>query len=203
MDDLFQYLIYGVIIFSFISSFFKKKEQPKPPISGTKTSTANQSAREQINVDLTQATKKQDDYDILRELENMFKGNLKIPDQPKPKQVEQNIEYASREIKDKDLDLVVDKRLQRNVEDKNPIGSRETYDEKIASRKAILEQQRQPRTVDAKIEAGAKAFERVLAGPRNQRAAITDFNRKLKNPRTVREYILFSEILGKPKALRR
>ena len=29
MDDLFQYLIYGIIIISFLSSFFKKKEQPK------------------------------------------------------------------------------------------------------------------------------------------------------------------------------
>ena len=57
--------------------------------------------------------------------------------------------------------------------------------------------------VDPKIEAGAKEFERVLAGPKQQRAAITEFNRKLKKPSSVREYILFSEILGKPKALRR
>ena len=28
MDDLFQYLIYGILIFSFLSSFFKKKEKP-------------------------------------------------------------------------------------------------------------------------------------------------------------------------------
>ncbi len=133
----------------------------------------------------------------------MIKGNLPIPEQPTPKQVEKNVEYASHEIKDKDLDLVEDKRLQRNVEDKNPIGSRETYDDKMSNRKALLDLQRQKVTDDPIIEAGAKAFERVLAGPRKQRAAITDFNRKLKNPTTVREYILFSEILGKPKALRR
>jgi len=203
MDDLFQYLIYGVIIFSFLSSFFKKKEPPKPPVPGTKPRTASQFPKEQSNVDLSQVSNKKDEYDILRELENMFKGNLPIPEQPKPKQVEQNVEYASHEIKDKDLDLVEDKRLQRNVEDKNPIGSRETYDEKMANRKAQLDLKRQQRIVDPKIEASAKAFERVLAGPRNQKAAITDFNRKLKNPRTVKEYILFSEILGKPKALRR
>ncbi len=29
MEDLFQYLIYGILIFSFLSSFFKKKEPPK------------------------------------------------------------------------------------------------------------------------------------------------------------------------------
>ncbi|MFZ1279839.1 MAG: hypothetical protein WAR59_03315, partial [Ignavibacteriaceae bacterium] len=176
MDDLFQYLIYGVIIFSFISSFFKKKEQPKPPVPGTKPRTSSQFPREQSNVDLSQVSNKKDEYDILRELENMFKGNLPVPQQPKPKQVEQNVEYASHEIKDKDLDLVEDKRLQRNVEDKNPIGSRETYDDKMSNRKALLDLQRQKVTDDPIIEAGAKAFERVLAGPRKQRAAVTEFN---------------------------
>ena len=106
-------------------------------------------------------SKKQDEYDILRELENMIKGNLPIPEQPTPKQVEKNVEYASHEIKDKDLDLVEDKRLQRNVEDKNPIGSRETYDDKMSNRKALLDLQRQKVTDDPIIEAGAKAFERV------------------------------------------
>jgi hypothetical protein len=131
----------------------------------------------------------------------MFKGEIKIPQQQKQKPVEQYDEFKSHEIKDVDLDLVVDKRMQRSVEDKNPIGARKTYDEKIADRKDYSI--RQAKIINPKIELEAAEFEQVLSGPRKQRAAITDFNRKLKNPRTVREYILFSEILGKPKALRR
>lgn len=202
MDDLFQYLIWGIIIFSFLSSFLKKKGQPKPPLQGTKPGGNTSYQGEQKSLDLASVTKKSDEYDILRELENMFKGNIKIPEQPKIKQVDPSDFYTSREIKDKNLNLQVDKRLQRNVQDQSPIGSRPTYDERISPEsKSIL--QKQKGKVDPKIDAGAKEFEKVLASTSKRKAAITEFNRKLKNPSTVREYILFSEILGKPKALRR
>ncbi|MBE0550925.1 MAG: hypothetical protein IH619_00905, partial [Ignavibacterium sp.] len=103
--------------------------------------------------------------------------------------------------RNENLDKVSDSRMQQKIEE------RRASDLKIkADRRTPLEQnkwERKKSKVDPKIEASAKEFEKVLAGPRKQRAAITDFNRKLKNPSTVREYILFSEILGKPKALRR
>ncbi len=202
MDDLFKILIWGIIIFSFLRPLFKKKQQDKNiPANKSRTDIpgyGNLSDKEPEPAVLSQ---KNDDYDILHELQNMLKGDLRIPDQPKPKQVDPYDIYQSHEIKDQDLDLVVDKRMQREVQDKNPIGSRKTYDEIITDRKSISDKQK--RVVDPKIEASAKEFERVLAGPRKRRAAITDFNRKLKSPSTVREYILFSEILGKPKALRR
>lgn len=203
MDDIIKIIIWLVIIYSFAKPFFKKKETPKPPLPGTNPRTSTQFPKEQSNVDLSQVAQKKGEYDILKEIENLFKDEIKTPGRTKQTQVEEYSEYKSHEIKDKDLDLIEDKRLQRNIEDRTPIGSRETYDQKMANRKAQLEQQRQARIVDPKIEETAKQFERVLAGPRKQRAAITDFNRKLKNPATVREYILFSEILGKPKALRR
>ena len=202
MDDLFQYLIWGIIIFSFLSSFFKKKEPPKQsPLPKVKPP-ASVSYPKQSDVDKVIVSQKQDEYDILRELEKMFKGDVNIPTQniPPPPQ---SRDYVDREIKDKDLDLVIDQRMQRNVEDKNPIGSRVTYDDKNVTKRSFTDRQAQPKIINPKIEEQAKEFERVLAGPKQQRATVTEFNRKLKNPRTVREYILFSEILGKPKALRR
>ena len=205
MDDLFQYLIYGIIIFSFLSSFFKKKEQPKqtslPKIKQPESISykQNSSSREP-----EVAAKKDIQYDILREIENMMQGKIKIPEQQKPTQVDPYDIYQSSEIKDKDLDLVVDERMQQSVQDQKPIGSRATYDDKKSyDRKNVFSNQKPTRAIDPKIEAGAKEFERVLASTRIRKAAITEFNSKLKNPRTVREYILFSEILGKPKALRR
>lgn len=202
MDDLFQYLIWGIIIFSFLSSFFKKKGQPKQnPVSRTKQNDAVSYPKSISDTERTAVTPKQDQYDILRELENMFKGNLKIPEQPKPKQVESSDIYSSSGIKDVDLDLVVDKRMQRSVEDKKTTGSRKIYDRNTSYKNVPVT--KQVTKIDAKIEEGAKEFERVLASTRKRKAAITEFNRKLKNPLTVREYILFSEILGKPKALRK
>jgi len=203
MDDLFQYLIWGIIIFSFLSSFFKKKEPPKQsPLPKVKPP-ASVSYPKQSDADKVVVSQKQDEYDILRELENLFKGEIKTPVPQKQKQVDPYDDYESNEIKYKDLDLVIDPRMQRTVEDKNPIGSRETYDNKNVSRRPITGKQTQPKIINPKIEEQAKEFERVLAGPKQQRTTVTEFNRKLKNPRTVREYILFSEILGKPKALRR
>jgi hypothetical protein len=203
MDDLFQYLIWGIIIFSFLSSFFKKKEPPKQsPLPKAKPS-ESVSYPQQSDVDKVVVSQKQDEYDILRELENLFKGEIKTPVPQKQKQVDPYDVYESNEIKDKDLDLVVDKRMQRNVEDMRPIGSRETYDNKNVNRRTLTDRQAQPKIINPNIEEQAKEFERVLAGSLQQRTNVTEFNRKLKNPRTVREYILFSEILGKPKALRR
>lgn len=204
MDDLFQYLIYGVLIFSFLSSFFKKKEPPKQtPLPKVKPPESVSYPRQTSEVDRVTVSQKNDEYDILRELENLFKGEIKTPVPQRQKQVDPYDVYESNEIKDKDLDLVIDKRMQRNVEDMRPIGSRETYDTKNVSRRSVTDRQAQPKIISPKIEEQAKEFERVLAGPKQQRATVTEFNRKLKNPRTVREYILFSEILGKPKALRR
>jgi len=205
MDNIFEILVFAIIIYSFLSPLFKKKKEqqknlPKQNNQYGSVGTAD-SIEQSIKKEGMAVSGKNDDYDILRELENMFKGEIKIPQQQKQKPAEQYDEFKSHEIKDFDLDLVVDKRMQRNVEDKMPIGARKTYDEKIADRKDYST--RQAKIINPKIELEAAEFEQVLSGPRKQRAAITDFNRKLKNPRTVREYILFSEILGKPKALRR
>lgn len=202
MDDLFQYLIWGIIIFSFLSSFLKKKEPPKQkPVSRTQQPERPVTVSQQDTGEDFASSQKNDDYDILRELENLFKGEIKVPEQPKPSPPVLEDVYKSREIKDKDYDKQVDSRMQREVQDKNPLGYRATYDETIADRK--IASGRQIRKIDPKIEAGAKEFEKVLAGPRLQRQAITEFNRKIKNPKNIKEYILFSEILGKPKALRR
>ena len=214
MDDLFQYLIWGIIIFSFLSSFFKKKEPPKPPLPGTKPKTTVAYPKQEGKVDYGPAAQKQDEYDILRELENLFKNEVKIPQTNQQKQTQQSEEYYSgHEIRDRNLESTEDKRTQRYIEKNQPVESRTSIEERGTleykgnlEKLTTLEQlsMENPKAkMEAKIESNAAAFERVLAGPRKQRAAITDFNRKLKNPRTVREYILFSEILGKPKALRR
>lgn len=201
MDDLFQYLIWGIIIFSFLSSFFKKKEPPKQtPLPKVKQPDTVSYSRQQSDVERVSVSQKQDEYDILRELENLFKGNADTPKQNNPPP-QQSRDYIEREIKDEDLDLVVDKRMQQNIEQRRASDSNARTDRRMPQGQNRWE--RKKTVVDPKIEESAKEFERVLAGPKQQRAKVTEFNRKLKNPRTVREYILFSEILGKPKALRR
>jgi hypothetical protein len=207
MDDLFQYLIYGVIIFSFLSSFFKKKEPPKqtPQKPAQKPDSISYQQRS-VKAETDIITQKNDEYDILRELESLFKGEVNLPQQQRPKQIP-NEEYADHKIEDKNLEIITDRRTLRNVDQNPSVEYKQSVEERnYIEPKGTVEQNKWTKKkskIDPKVEASAREFEKVLAGPRKQRAAITDFNRKLKNPSTVREYILFSEILGKPKALRR
>ncbi len=200
MDDLFQYLIWGIIIFSFLSSFFKKKEPPKQtPTQRNQRTGSNISLKQGSSSTPEVITKKRDEYDILKEIENLFKGEVNIP-QPQTRPTQESHDFHHREIEDKDLDLADDKRFHRSLEEKEPIGFRETYDDKTERRKTALGQ---TKVVSAKIEADAKKFEKLLSDKSKQRIEINNFTLRLKNHIAIKEYILFSEILGKPKALRR
>lgn len=207
MDDLFQYLIYGILIFSFLSSFFKKKEPPKQtPQKPAQRPESISYQQRGTKVEPDIIAQKNDEYDILRELESLFKGEVNLPKQQLPKQTQYE-EYADHKIEDKNLEIITDRRTLRNIDQNPSVEYKQSVEERnYIEPKGTVEQTRwtrQKSKIDPNIEASAKEFERVLAGPKKQRAAVSEFNRKLKNPSTVREYILFSEILGKPKALRR
>jgi hypothetical protein len=207
MDDLFQYLIWGIIIFSFLSSFFKKKEPPKqtPQKPAQKPDSFSHQQRS-IKTEPLIIAQKKDQYDILKELESLFKGEVNLPQQQRPKPTPKG-EYADHKIEDKNLEIITDRRTLRNIDQNPSVEYKQSVEERnYIEPKGTVEQTRWTRQkykIDPNIETSAKEFERVLAGPKKQRAAVSEFNRKLKNPTTVREYILFSEILGKPKALRR
>ena len=80
MDDLFQYLIYGILIFSFLSSFFKKKEPPKQtPQKPAQRPESISYQQRSTKVEPEIITQKNDEYDILRELESLFKGEVNLP----------------------------------------------------------------------------------------------------------------------------
>jgi PHP family Zn ribbon phosphoesterase len=210
MDELIKILIWGAIIFFFLKPLFKK------PTPAKKLPTSEPESNSQAYGDLlskeskpTLSSNSNDQYDILREIETMFKGDTGISQpipsaQQKSKQIDPYDIYESHEIKDKDLSLNNDPRMQREVEDFNPIGYRPTYDDKRnPDRKSLATQRGQKRVVDAQTEAEALKFEKVLAGLHKKSSGQSVFRKKIKNSVSIRDYIIFSEILGKPKALRR
>ena len=133
MDDIFKILIWGIIIFSFLRPLFKKRQTDnktraaKPKDDNTQF--GDSSVKEYESVP---PPTKNDEYDILKEIENMFKGNVGAPQQQqtKPKRTDNYDVYESSEIQDKDLSLTQDPRMQRNVEDEKPRSYRSTYDKK-------------------------------------------------------------------------
>lgn len=207
MDDLFQYLIYGILIFSFLSSFFKKKEPPKQtPQKPAQKPESISYQQKSVKVEPDFIAQKNDEYDILRELESLFKGEVNLPRQQQPKQIPDE-EYADHKIQDKNLETITDRRTIRNVDQNPSVEFKQAVEERnYIEPKGSVEQSKWTKKkskIDPKVEASAKEFERVLASPRKQKATVSEFNRRLRNPSTIKEYILFSEILGKPKALRR
>ena len=185
MDNVFEILIYVIIIISFLSSIFKKKkqQQQRPPAQQPQSDDYYQA-----KVELPKAEKKEE-YDIMRELEDFFKvGNepteSSIPEPQTQTEIapsmEEHLKTDSWHTQTKS-EHVVDQWEQKRSEVKKILGS-----------------------VDSAIEKKAAMFEESLG----KKEAIYNslalaVKSKMKTPSTLKEYIIFSEILGKPKALRR
>ncbi len=188
MDNVFEILIYAIIIISFLSSIFKKKQQPqkKPPVQQSQREDYYQS--EQTEVSVPQSQQKAE-YDILKELEDFFKvGDEQterrdtVP-QHQPETVATEEEHTRREI------------WQGKTKSEHVADVWERKKEEVSKRVA---------RVDSSVEKKAAMFEESLERKESAYSSLAfSVKSKMKNPSTLKEYIIFSEILGKPKALRR
>ena len=74
MDDIFQILLYLVIIISFIAPIFRKKNQDKNSQQSSRQRFPLQDSNlENPKTEIAATESKQTDYDVLKELENFFK----------------------------------------------------------------------------------------------------------------------------------
>ena len=185
MDNLFEILIYVIIIISFLSSIFKKKkqQQQKPPVRQPQQEEYSQA---DVSVPQTQA---KEEYDILKELEVFFKVGDESPIKKVPVPQEQP------------ESVPVSEEHRRTESWHEPTVSEhvtEEWERKKAEVKKIIS------SVDTSIEKKAALFEQSLE---KKDISYSSFaiavKLKMKNPSTLKEYIIFSEILGRPKALRR
>jgi hypothetical protein len=185
MDNLFEILIYVIIIISFLSSIFKKKkqQQQRPPMRQTQ-----QEEYSQTEVAAPQ-TQSRGEYDILRELEDFFKvgDESTVRKIPVPQQPAESVPSLEEHTKSEDW--------------KSPTESEHYVDQwerKKTEVKKIIS------SVDSSIKKKAAMFEESLERKESVYSSFAlAVKSKMKNPSTLKEYIIFSEILGKPKALRR
>lgn len=183
MDNIFEILIYVIIIISFLSSIFKKKKQQRPPAQQPRPDDYYQT-----KVEIPQAEKRED-YNIMRELEDFFKvGNepteTKMPDLPPQTEIAPSME----EHLNKD-------RWHAQTKSEHVV---DDWERKRSEVKKILG------TVDSAIEKKAAMFQESLGKKESVYSNIAmTVKTKIGKPSTLKEYIIFSEILGKPKALRR
>lgn len=187
MDNFFDILIYLIIIISIVSSFLKKKQPPK------KTSERRVQSLEPEQADVQVLTEQpKEEYDILKEIEGFFKvGNEKPGAEVTPPE---NVEPKKR---------------MTQIEEQNksegwhtPTASEHVYTQDWEIKERELKEKISQ--IDSGVEKQAAKFEESL-----QRKEIASsqlafvVKSKLGNPTSLKEYIILSEILGKPKALRR
>jgi len=178
MDDFFQILIYLLIIISFIAPLFKKKNQQKKSQQQQRQMYPVQDDFEKPETNVTATETRQQDYVVLKELENFFKVG--------------NVEETKKVNFVEPVEMVESKPQPE-----------EEYQTKWEKKKAEVE--KVVSLLDKKIEKQAEKFEEQFAHQQTQltNKLVLQLKNNIRKPATLREYILFSEIIGKPKALRR
>ncbi len=196
MDNFFEILIYLFIIVTFLSSIFKKKkpvpEQPKPQAQQRTDDIDIIYSPESEMESTTVKSSSTDEYDILKEIEQFFKVG-EPPQQPAPKPKPPVIPQPAK---------VEPKR--KTVEDswRTKTESEHKYEDLWEKkRKEVTERKRQADTL-ASVQ--TSNFEEVLKGKKVYSSAFQqNIEKRLKHPTSLKEYVVISEILGKPKALKR
>jgi hypothetical protein len=216
MDDYFQIIIYLIIIFAFLNSLFKKKDKGEAP-----KRTAGSSPQQQRKTYSSGETeqKRQNEYDILKEIEGLFKGEKTYPSADR--KAESDIEIAemrkvpaSEHTEDKEWHTEDEEWHSENkewhTENKEWHTESDEWHEKSTTEHELdkswhsITQYKRTNPVDAVIEKEAEKFERMLA-ERNKVVPypFNELRKILYSPKTLQDYIVVSEIIGKPKYLRR
>lgn len=182
MDNFFEIIIYLFIFFSLISSLFgkKKKKGEIPPSSQTGQRTQApqpvQTRQEPVTVSKTE----DEDYDILREIENLFKMENEEPEKPKkeiPKPVQREMPQQKQRV------------------ERTRIETEKNYKSKFDDYKKPV--------LDKKIEEQALLFEKNFYKKSDSNSFILDLRRKLRDPKTLKDAVVFAEIIGKRGSSRR
>ncbi len=179
MENFFQILIYLIIIIVFLNSIFKKKDKEKPKVTlPRKTGTYN--PLEQKTYDKNQ----QDDYDILQEIEGLFKNKTTIP--VEKRKLESTIEAATKRKVS----------TSEHIEDKEEHEFDKSWHEITPFKRTVK--------IDSTIEKEAEQFEHILENlDKAEDSSFIELRNKLSSSELLKDYIVMMEILGKPKYLRR
>ena len=181
MDNSFvEILFYGFIIFLVLSSLFKKKPQDKG-------SEQTQALDEDEN-----KNSENENSDILTEIENIFddqKSKVKNPylSQPEPE----------------------DYNLSNEPEEPVPFieNNSDPYRDNISSKTPQVKKDyvsNEVKILDSYMEKEADKFGKYFSlNKENDDLIIKNLREKISNKDLLKEYFIISEILGKPKALRR
>ncbi len=191
MDNGFiQFLFFLLIIVFFLSSLFKKKPAPPRtdrPIPQPPDQNEENNSSEEIPPVIHYKNEDKEDNDILNEVENLFKN--RIPENPQPVKRQTKIESYSQS--------------KAGPEPAAQSTQQEPQNDYVTPKAGVMSTVKEIQKIDSKIEEEAKKFEMLLARQDEVYSFAADIRKKIANVESLREYIIVSEILGRPKALHR
>ncbi len=193
MDDFFEVLIYLFIIVSFISAFFKKRkrQQQKQQVPDSRL---NEHEQTELPVQKAESEVKEElKIDIFKDLEKFF--SVGKPQKETPKEHNDKAMYEGAKGREDYIAV-----------------PEESFHKKTASEHTFVDPWDKKRTeinkkvakVDKSIEVQASKFEEHL---QKKETAASEISKKirtrLKDPSSLKDYIIILEIMGKPKSLSR
>lgn len=193
MEDFFEILIYLFIIISFISAFFKKKkkQQQRLQVPGSQVNEQDQIQFpvQKVEPDL----KEEPEIDIMKEFEKFFQ----VGETQKKTSKEHNDKEMYEGAKDRDDYIAVP---EESFHKKTP--SEHTFVNPWDKKRKELDQK--VAEVNKSIEEQASKFEEHL---KKKKTAASEISKKIRtrlnDPASLKDYIIISEIMGKPKSLSR
>lgn len=189
MDDLFNIIIGIIVVYSFLSPFFSKKKpaqipQKKPqnerqPVLKNRTvNTSSNSGKVERQPDFSAV----DDFDILREVEALFKTETKpLPPKPKPQKT-----------------LPAESSADTWGDHNRAINEVKSFEGDEARRIKSQLSAYIPTQNIAKQE----SIHHVSATAFNSNQSVLNIIKDLRHPSKRRDFFIMSELLNKPKALR-
>ncbi|MGD8306797.1 MAG: hypothetical protein PVF17_09100 [Ignavibacteria bacterium] len=197
MDDFFQILIYILIAVSFLSSLFKKKKPVQPPPENEFHQDESKQLDEPVTSKPISTEQKTEQPDFLKELESFF--SLDVPEVPPKK--EPPVKHDDKEVyrgaqNRADYKTVPEDSFHKQTESEHTFI--DPWDKK---RKAVEEKQKR---ITPEIEEQAASYrESFEKEDAVENEIVYNIRNGIQHPASLKEYIIFSEIIGKPKAWRR
>ncbi|MCZ6703753.1 MAG: hypothetical protein O6940_12030 [Ignavibacteria bacterium] len=195
MDNIFEILIYLFIIISFVSSFFRKKKKELIKREQMMTQISDQARiNEEVDVQASPSVQTQEQkHDILKEFEGFFNVGKREEEsqiQPLRETLEETDESKKEFIR------IPEDSFHTQTESEHTLI--DPWDEKK------VEIDKSIKSISPEIEKKASDFKEYLEIPETSGAKISHKIRdRMKQPATLKEYVVISEIMGKPKALKR
>ena len=199
MDDFFKFLIWAIIIISFISSFFKKDKGKKKPSPQQRRPNNPNRDKATAYPQTSSTTMDSDQNDVFKEIEKLFKTENTQQAPPIPPQ-ERTTAKRQTTIEKTEAEAAYDE--QKSIDMMDKVWNEESTSEHTPKtdwdyeKKKIAELDK---TAKSKIDMEAKRFEKFLTKEEKYDSrTLRTLKERLKHPQSLKEFIVISEIIGKP-----